>query len=131
MTMLDSELYKYVPSIEAVTREFSQYKAKGLDQKLLAQKETDAAHGAGALTEVNPMLGNRGVRWGISYPEVYDMQIQAIFEATAMALREKVDVRPEVMMPQVCTRQELMWVKERAETHPSRGGKALQCQDQI
>jgi pyruvate,orthophosphate dikinase len=67
------------------------------------------------LTEVNPMLGNRGVRLGISHPEVYDMQIQAIFEATALALREKVDVRPEVMIPQVCTRQELIFVKERAD----------------
>ena len=44
------------------------------------------------------------------------MQIQAIFEATAMALREKVDVRPEIMIPQVCTRQELIWVKERVRS---------------
>ena len=114
MTMLDSELYKYVPSIEAVTREFSQYKAKGLDQNLLAQKER-MLRMVRVLTEVNPMLGNRGVRLGISHPEVYDMQIQAIFEATALALREKVDVRPEVMIPQVCTRQELIFVKERAD----------------
>ena len=114
MTMLDSELYKYVPSIEAVTREFSQYKAKGLDQNLLAHKER-MLRMVRVLTEVNPMLGNRGVRLGISHPEVYDMQIQAIFEATALALREKVDVRPEVMIPQVCTRQELIFVKERAD----------------
>ncbi|MGA9755108.1 MAG: pyruvate, phosphate dikinase [Desulfobaccales bacterium] len=114
MTMLDSELYKYVPSIEAVTREFSQYKAKGLDQNLLAQKER-MLRMVRVLTEVNPMLGNRGVRLGISHPEVYDMQIQAIFEATALALREKIDVRPEVMIPQVCTRQELIFVKERAD----------------
>ena len=61
------------------------------------------------------MLGNRGVRLGISHPEVYDMQIQAIFEATALALREKVDVRPEIMVPQVCTRQELVFVKPRVD----------------
>jgi pyruvate,orthophosphate dikinase len=114
MTMLDSELYKYVPSIEAVTREFSQYKAKGLDQNLLRQKER-MLRMVRVLTEVNPMLGNRGVRLGISHPEVYDMQLQAIFEATALALREKIDVRPEVMIPQVCTRQELIFVKERAD----------------
>ncbi len=114
MTMLDSELYKYVPSIEAVTREFSQYKAKGLDQSLLQQKEK-MLRMVRVLTEVNPMLGNRGVRLGISHPEIYDMQMQGIFEATALALREKIDVRPEVMIPQVCTRQELIFVKERAD----------------
>ena len=67
------------------------------------------------LQEYNPMLGNRGVRCGISFPEIYDMQIQAIFEAAAIALRDKIDVRPEIMIPNVCTRQELVWVKPRVE----------------
>jgi pyruvate,orthophosphate dikinase len=65
------------------------------------------------LTEVNPMLGNRGVRCGISFPEIYDMQLQAIFEAIAIAVREKIDAHAEIMVPQVCTRQELVWVKAR------------------
>jgi pyruvate, orthophosphate dikinase len=67
------------------------------------------------LHEYNPMLGNRGIRCGISFPEIYDMQIQAIFEAAALALREKIDVRPEIMIPNVCTVQELVWVKPRVE----------------
>jgi len=67
------------------------------------------------LYEFNPMLGNRGVRCGISFPEIYDMQIQAIFEAAALALRDKIDVRPEIMVPNVCTRQELVWVQPRVE----------------
>ena len=66
------------------------------------------------LTEVNPMLGNRGIRCGISFPEIYDMQLQAIFEATALALRDKIDARAEVMIPQVCTAKELEWAQERA-----------------
>jgi pyruvate,orthophosphate dikinase len=114
LTMLDPELYKYVPSIETVTREFSEFRAKGLDQKLLEQKEK-VLRRVRVLTEINPMLGNRGVRCGISFPEIYDMQIQAIFEATAVALREKIDVRPEIMVPNVCTRQELVWVQPRVE----------------
>ena len=114
MTIMDPELYKYVPSIETVAREFSEFKAKGLDQKLLAQKEK-VLRRVRVLYEYNPMLGNRGVRCGISFPEIYDMQIQAIFEAAAIALREKVDVRPEIMVPNVCTRQELVWVKPRVE----------------
>ncbi len=114
LTILDPELYKYVPSIETVAREFSEFRAKGLDQKLLKQKEK-VLRRVRVLTEYNPMLGNRGVRCGISFPEIYDMQIQAIFEATALALREKIDVRPEIMVPNVCTRQELVWVKPRVE----------------
>jgi pyruvate,orthophosphate dikinase len=114
LTIMDPELYKYVPSIETVTREFSEFKAKGLDQKLLEQKEK-VLRRVRVLTEYNPMLGNRGVRCGISFPEIYDMQIQAIFEAAAIALREKIDVRPEIMVPNVCTRQELVWVKPRVE----------------
>jgi pyruvate,orthophosphate dikinase len=114
LTILDPELHKHVPSIETVTREFSQFKAKGLDQKVLEQKEK-VLRRVRVLYEVNPMLGNRGVRCGISFPEIYDMQIQAIFEATAIALREKIDARPEIMIPNVCTRQELIWVKPRVE----------------
>jgi pyruvate,orthophosphate dikinase len=112
LTMLDPELYKHVPSIETVTREFSEFRAKGLDRKLLEQKEK-VLRRVRVLHEYNPMLGNRGVRCGISFPEIYDMQIQAIFEAAAIALREKIDARPEIMIPNVCTRQELVWVEPR------------------
>jgi pyruvate,orthophosphate dikinase len=113
--MIDPELYKLVPSIETLIREFSDYRTKRLDQKLLKQKEVELKR-VRVLYEVNPMLGNRGVRCGISFPEIYDMQIQAIFEATALALREGIDARPEIMVPNVCTLQELVWVKPRVES---------------
>ncbi len=64
-----------------------------------------------ALHEVNPMLGHRGVRLGITFPEIYSMQIRAILEAAAECVKEGLDVQPEIMVPQVCTRQELMRVK--------------------
>lgn len=64
------------------------------------------------LYEVNPMLGHRGVRLGITYPEIYKMQIQAILEATAECQKVHIDVRPEIMVPQVCSRLELIKVKE-------------------
>ena len=64
-----------------------------------------------ALHEVNPMLGHRGVRLGISFPEVYGMQIRAILEAAAECSQEGVEVHPEVMVPQVCTAQELKRVR--------------------
>jgi pyruvate,orthophosphate dikinase len=64
------------------------------------------------LFEVNPMLGHRGVRLGITYPEIYEMQIRAIFEASAECIKEGADIHPEVMIPQVCTAHELIKVKE-------------------
>jgi pyruvate, orthophosphate dikinase len=114
VAMLDPELYKQMPSIESLTREVGDYRAKGLDQKLLKQKE-QVLRRVRVLHEYNPMLGNRGVRCGISFPEIYDMQIKAIFEAVAIALREKIDARAEIMIPNVCTVQELVWVKPRVE----------------
>ncbi len=65
-----------------------------------------------ALHEVNPMLGHRGVRLGLTFPEIYSMQIRAILEAAAECKKEGIDVHPEIMIPQVCTAQELNRVKE-------------------
>jgi pyruvate,orthophosphate dikinase len=63
------------------------------------------------LHEVNPMLGHRGVRLGITYPEIYEMQIQAILEAAMECAEKGIDVHPEIMVPQVITLQEIMHVK--------------------
>lgn len=59
------------------------------------------------LREVNPMLGHRGVRLGITYPEIYEMQVEAIFEAAGELIKETVPVHVEIMIPQVSTSQEL------------------------
>jgi pyruvate,orthophosphate dikinase len=67
------------------------------------------------LHEVNPMLGHRGVRLGITYPEIYEMQIRAILEAAMLCAEDGVDVYPEIMVPQVITLQELMHVKRTAD----------------
>ena len=67
------------------------------------------------LQEVNPMLGHRGVRLGITYPEIYAMQIQAILEAAMHCAEVDIDVHPEIMVPQVITLQELMHVKRTAD----------------
>lgn len=63
------------------------------------------------LYEVNPMLGHRGVRLGITYPEIYKMQIRGVLEATAECLKAGVDVHPEIMVPQVINMAELKAVK--------------------
>jgi pyruvate,orthophosphate dikinase len=64
------------------------------------------------LREVNPMLGHRGVRLGLTYPEIYEMQVEAILEATGELIKEQVPVHVEIMIPQVCTSQELTRVKQ-------------------
>ena len=84
-----------------------------------------------ALTEVNPMLGHRGVRLGITFPEIYKMQIRAILEAEAECAAKGLEVHPQMMVPQVCTAVELRWVKEyvdeiRADVEASTGQK-LNC----
>jgi pyruvate,orthophosphate dikinase len=63
------------------------------------------------LQEVNPMLGHRGVRLGITYPEIYEMQIRAILEAAMQCAEDGIDVHPEIMVPQVITLQEITHVK--------------------
>ena len=67
------------------------------------------------LQETNPMLGHRGVRLGITYPEIYEMQIEAILEAAAECARQGIDAHPEIMVPQVITSQELASVKATVE----------------
>jgi pyruvate, orthophosphate dikinase len=68
-----------------------------------------------ALFEVNPMLGHRGVRLGLTYPEIYTMQIRAILEAAAECDKAGIEVHPEIMVPQVCTAEELKKVKSWVE----------------
>lgn len=67
------------------------------------------------LHEVNPMLGHRGVRLGLSYPEIYDMQIRAILEAAAECKQHGVEVHPEIMVPQVINGAELYRVQVSVE----------------
>ncbi len=69
-----------------------------------------------ALHEINPMLGHRGVRLGITFPEIYSMQIRAILEAAAECVKEGIEVHPEIMVPQVCTVQELKHVRGYVDT---------------
>ena len=69
-----------------------------------------------ALYETNPMLGHRGVRLGITFPEIYSMQIRAILEAAAECVAKGLDVRPQIMIPQVSTVEELKFIKEFTDT---------------
>ena len=112
LKMLDPKAQEYVPFTERLLGNLAEIRRQGVDEDVLREKE-EALRKVRSLTEVNPMLGHRGVRIGISQPEIYDMQIRAILEAAAECIKEGIEVRPEIMVPQVCTVEELRWVKER------------------
>ena len=107
--------------LEAIAQILRQVNPKAVEQlgvlsdshlvaDVLAKKE-EILQKARALHEINPMLGHRGVRLGLTYPEIYKMQIRAILEAAAECVQEKIDVHPEIMVPQVCTAEELKRVR--------------------
>ncbi|MBW2028414.1 MAG: pyruvate, phosphate dikinase [Deltaproteobacteria bacterium] len=110
LKMLDPELHRrYGPNLEVIIEGLAELKDRGAAEGLISEKEA-MLQKVKALAETNPMLGHRGVRLGITYPEIYSMQIRAILEAAAESMKEGVRVLPEIMVPQVCTLQELKWV---------------------
>ena len=103
--LLDPPLHEFLPQTDEEMEEVA--KASGIDAKKLKAR----AH---ELHEFNPMLGHRGCRLGISYPEIYEMQARAIFEASiAAAKKAGAPVIPEVMIPLVAMKQELDTLKAR------------------
>jgi len=100
--LLDPPLHEFLPTSE---EEFEQVAAAaGVAVEKLRRR-------AGELHEFNPMLGHRGCRLGITYPEIYEMQARAIFEAAVEVAREGEPPLPEVMVPLVGARQELAIIK--------------------
>ena len=115
LKLLDPEfLNRYAANLEGITVGLEELKNKHLAEDLIESKEA-MLQKVRALAETNPMLGHRGVRLGITYPEIYAMQIRAILEAAAEYLQEGGDVAAEIMVPQVCTLEELKWVHRYVE----------------
>ncbi|MGZ3604320.1 MAG: pyruvate, phosphate dikinase [Thermodesulfobacteriota bacterium] len=109
MKFLDPAFRESLGLLDHVVTDIVEIKRERLDRKLI-RKQQDTLRKVKEMMEVNPMLGHRGVRLGITYPEIYQMQIQAILEAAAELMKEGVQIQPEIMVPQVCTAQELKWV---------------------
>jgi pyruvate,orthophosphate dikinase len=109
--LLDPPLHEFLPSTEGLLREITDMKAKNLDTK----QEEEIFRKVKGLAEVNPMMGHRGVRLGITNPEIYEMQIRAIIEAAADLIKQGYDVKPEIMIPQVSMASELNSVKQNLE----------------
>ncbi len=109
MKFLDPSFRESLKPLDHMVADIAEIKEKKLDKKLI-RKQQETFRKVKEMMEVNPMLGHRGVRLGITYPEIYRMQIQAILEAAAELIKEGLDIQPEIMVPQVCTAQELKWV---------------------
>ena len=97
---LDPPLHEFLPHDKAQQADLA--KKMGVDAAKIAQK-------VASLHEFNPMLGHRGCRLGLSYPEISEMQARAVFEAAAEVMAEKIKVKPEIMIPLVGFPRELQF----------------------
>src|SRR6516165_7137893 len=96
--LLDPPLHEFLPKTEAEFAEMA---------RLTGREVAAIRHRTLALHETNPMLGHRGCRLGITYPEIYEMQAAAIFEAAVLVTKETGEaVEPEIMVPLVAVRKE-------------------------
>jgi pyruvate,orthophosphate dikinase len=107
LKLLNPKLYQqYADGLTRLSNSMEDFKDNHLEEDIISKKEKTLKK-VRALSEVNPMLGHRGVRLGVTYPELYSMQIQAILEAAALCAKEGIEVYPEIMVPQVATVEEL------------------------
>jgi pyruvate,orthophosphate dikinase len=101
--LLDPPLHEFVPEDEAKRQALAQSLGISMDELV---KRAEALH------ESNPMMGHRGVRLGVTYPEITAMQVRAIFESAAELLQEGKKPYPEIMIPVVCDANEIRFQQE-------------------
>ncbi|MDP6518019.1 MAG: pyruvate, phosphate dikinase, partial [Alphaproteobacteria bacterium] len=104
--LLDPPLHEFLPKTEPEFAELAE--ASGTTVAAVRQR-------ASRLRELNPMLGHRGCRLGVTHPEIYDMQARAIFEAVVALGGNGATVEPEIMIPLAATGRELALLKARIE----------------
>ncbi|WP_374711622.1 pyruvate, phosphate dikinase [Symbiobacterium terraclitae] len=109
--LLDPPLHEFLPDEQDLAIEVALLREKGGNAEELREKE-NLLRKVRALSEMNPMLGFRGCRLGMIYPEIYEMQVRAIFEAAAQCNKEGMKVEPEVMHPLVGIVTELAFLRE-------------------
>lgn len=102
--LLDPPLHEFLPKTEEEVDEVA--KAMGLDPQVIKGQR-------GRLEEFNPMLGHRGCRLGITTPEIYEMQVEAILEAACELKAEGQNVHPEIMIPLVGIEEEIVQIRSR------------------
>ncbi len=104
--LLDPPLHEFLPGTEEEVASLARELGRPLDE---------VTRKVAALREFNPMLGHRGCRLGITYPEIYEVQARAIFEAAVHCMQERTRPRPEIMIPLVADVRELQILRELIE----------------
>jgi len=102
--LLDAPLHEFLPHNDDELAAFIAHLEKSRKKKV---PKSEVLARVEALAEFNPMLGHRGCRIAVSFPEIYEMQVKAIFEAAYTLQTEKVSVHPEIMIPIVMNASEL------------------------
>ena len=102
--LLDPPLHEFLPNPEELKEKMNKENDNSEKTKRVLERARE-------LAEINPMMGHRGVRVAITYPEIYKMQITAVFEAAAQLAKIKVNAKPQIMIPQVGSLAELNYIK--------------------
>src|ERR671918_435137 len=114
--LLDPPLHEFLPKEEDLMQKIFELKSGSSSSS--SKKPSEIAHiekilhRVHELSEINPMLGHRGVRMGISFPEIYETQIRSICEAAADLTGEGIAVEPQIMVPQIGLAEELAAVRQ-------------------
>jgi pyruvate,orthophosphate dikinase len=117
--LLDAPLHEFLPSLESLSEALRTSPASEAEER---RRMLEAAH---SLQETNPMMGHRGSRLGLTYPDVYKMQVRAILRATADLKHEGRDPRPEIMVPLVVAAGELKALRAHLEPVAEEFGESL------
>ena len=108
--LLDPPLHEFLPNIEELINRIHGLEKQNATEELANTKRILAR--ARELAEINPMMGHRGVRLGVTFPEIYEVQIRAICEAAGELAKAKIDARTQIMVPQVSSIEELNQIKK-------------------
>jgi pyruvate,orthophosphate dikinase len=110
--LIDPPLHEFLPRYDELLVEVTELRVRGSDARALEEKER-LLRAVTGMREQNPMLGLRGIRLGILYPGIIDMQVRAILEAACILAKEGVRAHPEIMIPLVGHANELRLVEGR------------------
>jgi pyruvate,orthophosphate dikinase len=110
--LLDPPLHEFLPSLEELLVETTELRLTKGESSPEYRTKSAMLRRVQQLHEQNPMLGLRVCRLGILFPEIYEMQVRAIFEAACELKRQGIDARPEVMIPGVGTKEEMQVTRE-------------------
>ena len=112
--LLDPPMHEFLPPYEELLAEVIELRIKGAEAGVLQEKE-NLLSAVNEMRETNPMIGMRGCRLGLVYPEIYIMQVRAIMTAATQVANEGLQVRPEIMIPLVSLTNEFRSLRETLE----------------